>query len=63
MRTKRGKILFFGFLLVAMPVVVATWYGGDETPAVVAETKPVVRVLPQNPYVDKLVNAYDEIMR
>ncbi|HEY8512606.1 MAG TPA: serine hydrolase domain-containing protein [Cyclobacteriaceae bacterium] len=63
MRSKRGKIIFFGLLLVAMPVVVATWYGGDETPTVVAETKPVVRVLPQNPYVEKLLNAYDDVIR
>jgi beta-lactamase class C len=46
-----------------MPVVVATWYNGDETPAAVADSRPVVRVLPQNPYIDKLVGTYDQMIR
>ena len=63
MKPKRGKILLFGSLLVAMPVVVATWYDGDEPPAVVAEPRPVQRVLPQNPYVEDLMDTYEEKMR
>lgn len=64
MRLKRGKIIFFGSLLVAMPVVVATFYEeSGEVRSAVAETRPVQRVLPQNPYIDKVVVTYDEMMR
>lgn len=63
MTSKRGKIIFFGSLLVAMPVVVATWYDEGEAPTAVADTRPVQHVLPPNPYVDDLVGTYDHMMR
>ena len=63
MRSKRGKILFLGALLAALPVVVATWHGEGEAPAAVADTRPVQRVLPPNPYIDEVLDTYDQRMR
>lgn len=64
MKLKRGKIIFLGSLLVALPVVIATFYEeAGEVRSAVAETRPVQRVLPQNPYIEKLVGTFDETMR
>lgn len=47
-----------------MPVVVATFYNeGKEVPAAVPNQKAVQRVIPQNPYIDKLIADYDKSIR
>lgn len=47
-----------------MPVVVATFYNeGKEVPAAVPNQKAVQRVIPQNPYIDKLIADFDKAIR
>lgn len=64
MKSKRSKIILFGSIMLAMPVIAAFFYNDTkELPAAVPQHKTVQRVIPQNPYIDKLIADYDEAMR
>lgn len=63
MKSKRSKIILFGSIMLAMPVIAAFFYNDTkELPAAVPQHKTVQRVIPQNPYIDKLIADYDEAM-
>lgn len=64
MKSKRSKVILFGSILLALPVIATMFYtDAREVPAAVPKHKAVQRVIPQNPYVDKLVDAYDQAIR
>src|SRR5690606_31738861 len=64
MKSKRSKVILFGSILLALPVIATMFYtDAREVPAAVPKHKAVQRVIPQNPYVDKLVEAYDLAIR
>lgn len=64
MRSKRSKVILFGSILLAMPVIATMFYTDmNEVPAAVSNRKAVQRVIPQNPYIDKLIEAYDQAIR
>lgn len=64
MRSRRSKVILFGSVLLALPVVATMFYAETkEVPAAVPNPRAVQRVIPQNPYVDDLLEAYDLAVR
>jgi beta-lactamase class C len=63
MTKRRKKTFLFGSILVALPLVVATFYYDTEQLPPPPKNKATHRVIPQNPYVDDLVALYDHAIR
>ena len=64
MTKRRKKTFLFGSILVALPLVVATfYYNTEQLPPPPPKNKATHRVIPQNPYVDDLVTLYDHAIR
>src|SRR5690606_26437524 len=64
MRSRRSKVILFGSVLLALPVVATMLYAEpQEVPAAVPNPRAGQRVIPQTPYVDDRLEAYDLAVR